>query len=128
MVCSRRGFSLVDILTLCSIGKTTNVDAEVGVASASGQSGSMYSLSPEERIGYYGDRLAPLSRVLPPLQQSGRSDPIAMLGRGLASRTNQKQMRKADKDMASGKTKKVDSLEKGLTWVSLMAEKACSLF
>ena len=109
-------------MTLCSIGKTTDVDAEVGIASASGRSDSLYGLSPEERQAYYGDLIAPLSRVLPPLQQSGRSDPIAMLGRGLASRDSQKKKQKAEKDIAKGKTKDLDSLEGGLKWVSLAAE------
>ncbi|KAE8451320.1 hypothetical protein EG329_003949 [Mollisiaceae sp. DMI_Dod_QoI] len=108
-------------LEIC-IGKTTDVDAEVGIASASGQSNSFYGLSPEERQAYYGDLIAPLSRVLPPLQQSGRSDPIAMLGRGLANRGNQKKMKKAEKGIAKGKTKDLDSLEGGLKW--LMVRKA----
>lgn len=89
------------------------------MASASGRSNSSYGLSPEQRQGYYGDLIAPLSRVLPPLQQSGRSDPIAMLGQGLSSRDSQKKMQKAQKDVAKGKTKDLDSLEGGLKWVGL---------
>lgn len=81
-------------LEIC-IGKTANVDAEVNITSASGQSDHMYGLSPEGRQAYYGDLIAPLSRVLPPLQQSGRTDPIAMLGRGIASRDSQKKMKKS---------------------------------
>lgn len=69
----------------------------------------------------FGNRLAPLSRVLPSLQQSGRNDPVAMLGRSLASRTNQKKMQKAEKDMAKGKNKSIDGLEAGIQWVSLSA-------
>jgi hypothetical protein len=69
----------------------------------------------------FGNRLAPLSRVLPSLQQSGRNDPVAMLGRSLASRTNQKKMQKAEKDMAKGKNKSIDALEAGIQWVSLSA-------
>lgn len=98
-----------------SIGKTTDVDAEVNITS---RADSLYGLSPEEMQGYYGDLIAPLSRVLPPLPQSGRSDPIAMLGRGLASRDNQKKRRKAEEKMAKGKTKDLQSLEGGLKWVS----------
>jgi hypothetical protein len=122
MVCSRPGLPSVNTLTSCSVGKTTDVDAEVGIASASRRSDSFYGLSPEERQAYYGDLIAPLSQVLPPLQQSGRSDPIAMLGRGLASRDSQKKMQKAEKNIAKGKTKDLDSLEGGLKWVSLAAE------
>jgi hypothetical protein len=66
--------------------------------------------------------MAPLSGVLPPLQQSGRTDPIAMLGHGLSSRTSQKKMQKAEKDLAKGKTKDLASLEGGLKWVSLATE------
>jgi hypothetical protein len=81
-------------------------------------------MSLEERQAYFGDLIAPLSRVLPPLQQSGRNDPIAQLGRGLASRTNHKKVQKANKDMAKGKTKNVEALEGGLKWVSLMELKS----
>ena len=101
------------------MGKTSDVDAEVGLASGSRQSNS-YGSSPEERRAYFGNRIAPLSRVLPPSQQNGRNDPIAQLGRGLASRTNQKKMQKADKEMAKGETKNINTLEGGLKWVSFM--------
>ena len=102
---------------IVSIGKTEDVNAEVGLASQGSRRPNSYGISPEERQAYFGDLIAPLSRVLPPLQQNGRNDPIAQLGRGLASRTNQKKIQKADKDMAKGKTKNVDSLEGGLKWV-----------
>jgi hypothetical protein len=82
----------------------------------------MQSLSLEERLGYYGDRIASLSRVLLPLQQSGRSDPIATLGRGLTSRDSQKKQQKAEKDLAKGKTKKLNHLEGRLQWVRLAAK------
>jgi hypothetical protein len=73
-----------------------------------------------ERQAFFGGLIAPLSRVLSPLQQSGRNDPVAMLGRSLASRTNQKKMQKAEKDITKGKkTKNLDALEGGLQWVSL---------
>jgi hypothetical protein len=53
------------------------------------------------------------------LQQNGRNDPVAMLGRSLANRTNQKKMQKAEKDITKGKkNKNLDSLEGGLKWVS----------
>ena len=105
-----------------SIGKTVDVDNEVGVASASGRSDLLFGISPEERQARYGDLIAPLSRVLPPLQQNGRSDPIAMIGRGLSSRASQKKMQKAEKDSAKGKTKKSTSLEADLKWASLVPE------
>ncbi|KAJ6115579.1 hypothetical protein N7523_005996 [Penicillium sp. IBT 18751x] len=112
-------------LEIC-IGKTDDVGAEVGLASGSRRSNS-YGFSPEERRASFGNRIAPLSRVLPPLQQTGRNDPIAQLGRGLASRTNQKKMRKADKEMTKGKTKNINTLEGGLKWLIVRQASADAL-
>ncbi|KAJ5909107.1 hypothetical protein N7495_001789 [Penicillium taxi] len=113
-------------LEIC-IGKTEDVNNEVGLAPGSQQPKS-FAISPEERRAYFGSLIAPLSRVLPPLQQNGRSDPIAMLGRGLASRTNQKKIEKAEKEMAKGKkTKNVDSLEGGLRWLIVRQASADAL-
>lgn len=106
---------------IVSIGKTEDVNAEVGLAFQGSRRPNSYGISPEERQAYFGDLIAPLSRVLPPLQQNGRNDPIAQLGRGLAIRTNQKKIQKADKDMAKGKTKNMNSLEGRLKWVRRMA-------
>ncbi|KAJ5633242.1 hypothetical protein N7490_009581 [Penicillium lividum] len=109
-------------LEIC-IAKTKDVDAELGLDSTSTQQ-SLYAVSPEARRAQYGDLIAPLSRVLPPLEQRGRNDPIAMLGRGIASRGDQKKMQKVEKEMAKGrgKTKNLDALEGGLKW--LMVRKA----
>ena len=74
---------------------------------------------PEERQACYGNLISPLSSVMPPLRQSGRNDPIALLGRGMSSRDSQKKFQKAQKKLQSGKSKDVDALEKGLKWVSL---------
>lgn len=115
--------SHVQITDIYSIGKTADVDNEVGIASAPGRQDLLFGVSPEERQERYGYLIAPLSRVLPPLQQSGRSDPIAMLGRGLSSRASQKTMQKAEKDAAKGKTKKSGSLEQDLKWVSCLVHK-----
>lgn len=103
-----------------SIGTTEDVNAEVGLASQGSRRPNSYGISPQERQAYFGELIAPLFRVRPPLQQNGRNDPIAQLGRGLASRTNQKKIQKADKDMAKGKTKNMDSLEGGFKWVRRM--------
>lgn len=45
-----------------------------------------------------------------------------MLGRGIASRGDQKKMQKVQKELAKGrgKTKNLDALEGGLKWVSLI--------
>ncbi|KAJ5684074.1 uncharacterized protein N7477_000419 [Penicillium maclennaniae] len=112
-------------LEIC-IGKTDDVGAEVGLVSGSRRSNS-YGFSPEERRASFGNRIAPLSRVLPPLQQTGRNDPIAQLGRGLASRTNQKKMQKADKEMTEGKTKNINTLEGGLKWLIIRQASADAL-
>jgi hypothetical protein len=96
------------------------VEASVGLAPPPGPRTSSYGISPEERQAFFGDLIATISRVLPPLQQNGRNDPVAMLGRSLANRTNQKKMQKAEKDITKGKkNKNLDALEGGLKWVSL---------
>ncbi|KAJ5938691.1 hypothetical protein N7466_001825 [Penicillium verhagenii] len=105
-------------LEIC-IGKTKDLEAELGLNPASSQSQSLFGATPGQRCAQYGDMIAPLSQVLSPLEQSGRNDPIAKLGRGLASRGDQKKVQKAEKDMAKkgGKNKKLDSLEGGLKWL-----------
>lgn len=103
-----------------SICKSKDVDAAVGVSSFSGRRPMSSDMSPEGRIASYGGSLAPLSIRLPPAQNSGRNDPIAMLGHGIANRSNQKKAKKAQEDMAEGKTKKWDSLEGGLKWVRII--------
>lgn len=107
------------ILTLFSIGTSTDVDAEVGISPGAARPDSIY-VSPEERQAYYGERIAAVSQVLPPLQQSGRNDPIALLGRGMFSRDSQKKLEKAQKKLDKGKSKDIDNLEGGLKWVSLV--------
>jgi hypothetical protein len=92
------------------------VDAEVGIPPGAARPNSI-DVSPEERQACYGDLISPLSQVLPPLQQSGRNDPIALLGRGISSRSDQKKFEKAQKKMQSGKSKNIDALEKGIKWV-----------
>jgi hypothetical protein len=95
------------------------VDSEVGISPGAARPDSI-SVSPTQRQAYYGELIAPLSQVLPPLQQSGRNDPIALLGRGMSSRDSQKKLEKAQKKLDKGKSKKLDSLEGGLKWVSLL--------
>ncbi|GLI81851.1 hypothetical protein PoHVEF18_010243 [Penicillium ochrochloron] len=112
-------------LEIC-IGKTQDVEATVGLNVSPYQRQDMYGLAPEQRQMLFGDLVAPLSRVLPPLQQSGRNDPVAMIGRSLASRTNQKKIQKAEKDMAKGKNKSIDALQGGMQWVSLTRPLATS--
>ena len=75
--------------------------------------------TPQERLAAYRGLLAPPSLVLPPAARGGRNDPIAMLGRGMASRDAQKKVEKAqekaregnfdDKDMAGAEVKWVSS-------------------
>ncbi|KAJ5805386.1 uncharacterized protein N7503_002988 [Penicillium pulvis] len=105
-------------LEIC-IGKTKDVDEVLGLCSSTARPQSLHSVSPEERRAQYGDLVAPLSRVLSPLEQRGRSDPIAMLGRGIASRGDQKKMQKVQKELSKGrgKTKNLDALEGGLKWL-----------
>ncbi|KAM0253651.1 hypothetical protein ACHAQJ_007163 [Trichoderma viride] len=107
-------FFLPNGLELC-IGSSKDVDAEVGISPGAARPDSI-NVSPRERQAYYGELIAPLSQVLPPLQQSGRNDPIAMLGRGMSSRDGQKKLEKAQKKLDKGKSKDIDSLEGGLKW------------
>jgi hypothetical protein len=101
---------------MSSIGKSKDVDNEVGMASNRGPGPGA---RPEDRVVVYGNLVAPLTDVLPPLQNSGgRSDPLAMLGQRFSDKSNDKQLRKAQKDMQKGKTKKYDALEGGLQWVN----------
>ncbi|KAM0450628.1 hypothetical protein ACHAPV_010412 [Trichoderma viride] len=101
---------------LC-IGTTKDVDAEVGIVSNTNRGKTYGDSSPEARIDSYGNLVAPLSRILPPTSQNGRTDPIAMFARGLADRTSQKTLGKAEKDASKGKNKKLDALEGGLKWL-----------
>lgn len=76
--------------------------------------------SPLEKLASYQGLTLPLSQVLPPLQQNGRSDPIAVLGRGINSKNNKKKLVKAQKKMQKGRSSEVESLEAGLKWVSVL--------
>lgn len=100
-----------------SIGRAKDVDNEVGIYSSGGQQRTT-DARPEARVAAYGNLVAPITRLLPPQQQGGRNDPLAMLGGGLSKRENKKKMEKAQEEMAKGKTKEFDQLEGGLKWVS----------
>lgn len=105
-------------LTSPSIGQTKDVDKEAGVSA--GSQGYNRSYDPEDRLAGYGNTVAPLSVVYPRQQQIGRQDPIAMLGRGIGARDNQRKMKKADKEQQKGKkSKDRDAVEGGVKWVSL---------
>ncbi|KAL7915889.1 hypothetical protein GGI35DRAFT_9964 [Trichoderma velutinum] len=112
-------------LEIC-IGSSADVDAEVGISQGSSRSYST-NVSPGERIASYGDLLAPISQVLPPLQQSGRNDPIAMLGNRMSSRDRQKKLEKAQEKLQKGKNKDMDSLEGGLKWLMVRRASAETL-
>lgn len=99
-----------------SIGHTKDVDDETGVSAPS--QGFRGSNDPESRLAGYGNTVAPLSVVYPQQQNIGRNDPIAMLARGIGSRDNQKKIEKANKDAQKGKSKKGNSLEGDVKWVS----------
>lgn len=102
-------------LTSASIARTKDVDAEVGIAPS--ESRGIVSLSPDERVAWYGDLLAPLTIVLPPLQDSGRQDAIAALGQRFGDKSTEKKVRKAQKKLEKGDTKQFASLEGDLKWV-----------
>ncbi|KAF2164553.1 hypothetical protein M409DRAFT_24953 [Zasmidium cellare ATCC 36951] len=101
-------------LEIC-IGKSDNVDQEARVYGRS--SSQQYSSDPESRIAAYGNRLAPLSSVHPPLANTGRSDPIAMLANGMSKRSAAKKAEDAAKDRAEGKLKKKDDPDAKLQWL-----------
>ncbi|KAH8121290.1 hypothetical protein LI328DRAFT_171976 [Trichoderma asperelloides] len=112
-------------LELC-IGSSTDVDAEVGIPKGDARPYSI-NASPRQRIACYGDLIAPISQVLPPLQQCGRNDPIALLGRGMSDRDNQKKIEKAQKESEKGKRKEIDNLEGGLKWLIVRQASADAL-
>jgi hypothetical protein len=71
-----------------------------------------------QRLQSYGTLLAPLTTILPPLQNSGRNDLSAQFGARLSSKQQSKAWEKAQKDLSKGKGKKAQSLEKNFHWVS----------
>ena len=79
---------------------------------------SLAGASPQERLAAYRGRLAPPSVVLPPAARSGRNDPIAMLGRGIASRDAQKKVGKAQEKASEGKFDDKDMAGAEVKWVS----------
>ncbi|KAI5479931.1 hypothetical protein MNV49_002221 [Pseudohyphozyma bogoriensis] len=80
-------------------------------------SSSTFSLDPLSRLQQLGLAVAPVSSILPPLQASGRQDPLAQLGAGLTSRSQKKAEEKASKDAAKGKMKKSDKLDGAFLWL-----------
>ncbi|KAH8698683.1 hypothetical protein BGW36DRAFT_295041 [Talaromyces proteolyticus] len=101
-------------LEIC-IGKSKDVDAEVGISSSASRSAP--GTLPEDRVARYGNLIAPLSDVLPPLANSGRQDPLAAFGQRIGNKADDKKVRKAREKMEKGKTDKFDALEGGLQWV-----------
>lgn len=100
-----------------SIAKTKDVNAEVGYSPA--PRSDRVTARPESRIAAYGDLVAPLTVVMPPLEHVGRRDPIAMIGRGLSSKETNKKMEKAQEKMERGRRNKdLNGLEDGFKWVS----------
>ncbi|KAK4502871.1 hypothetical protein PRZ48_006297 [Zasmidium cellare] len=102
-------------LEIC-IGKSDNVDQEAGIYGRT--SPQQYNSDPESRVAAYGDRLARLSSVHPPLANVGRSDPIAMLANGMSKRSAAKKAEDAAKERAEGKKlKKKDDPDASLQWL-----------
>ncbi|KAL7782026.1 hypothetical protein V8C37DRAFT_398037 [Trichoderma ceciliae] len=112
-------------LEIC-IGTATDVDTEVGISPGTARPDSI-NASAAERQAYYGELIAPLSQVLPPLQQSGRNDPIAMLGKGISSRDSQKKLDKAQRRLDRGRSKGKEKLEGGLKWIIVRQASADAL-
>ncbi|KAF2156337.1 hypothetical protein K461DRAFT_310817 [Myriangium duriaei CBS 260.36] len=103
-------------LEIC-IGKSKDLDIELGIFTHSRQQASHYACSPEQRLDSYNGLVAPLSVVLPPLENVGRKDPIAMLGRGIGARESQRKSRKAEKSAARGRNRRGDNTGDDLKWV-----------
>ncbi|EED17477.1 hypothetical protein TSTA_113030 [Talaromyces stipitatus ATCC 10500] len=101
-------------LEIC-IGKSKDVDTEVGISS---NGGAGLGAQPEDRAAFYGNHLAPLTNVLPPLQNSGgRSNPLAMLSQQFSDKDNDKKIRKTQEKLAKGKADKYNALERSLQCV-----------
>jgi hypothetical protein len=79
---------------------------------------SLAGITPEARLAAYRGLLAPPSLVLPPAAGGGRNDPIAMLGRGMASRDAQKKIEKAQEKAREGKFDDKAMAGAEVKWVS----------
>ena len=93
-----------------------NVNAEIGIRD--GSTGSMAGASPEDRLASYGNYIAPISVILPPVRTAKRNDPLAVIGRTIGQRDQQRKMGHAQDDLDKGKTEKSAKLEQGVKWVS----------
>ena len=93
-----------------------NVNAEIGIRD--GPTGSMAGTSPEDRLTSYGNYIAPISVILPPVRAGKRNDPLAVIGRSIGQRDQQKKMSKAQEELEKGKMEDFAKLEQGVKWVS----------
>jgi hypothetical protein len=101
-------------LEIC-IMSTQNIDDMFGIRSSRAMSRQMPAdAMPEHRLSSYRNLLAPLSMVLAPLAQSGRNDPIAMIGRRFGDKKAQDSIKKARESAAKGEYKD----QADVKWVS----------
>lgn len=116
------GVSDINLLTTVinsSVMTTQCLNSTFGVSSSRAlPSQPMAGAPPEARLAAYRGILAPVSMVLPPAARGGRNDPIAMLGRGMASRDAQKKVQKAAEDAQEGKLSAKDGAAVEVKWVS----------
>lgn len=107
---------LTDVVN--SICNAKDVDGELGLSQYDAQRRFIPGPYPQDRVAAYGGLLAPLTKVLPPVENAGRHDPLAGIGNFLNNRATQKKVRKAQKREAKGKDKKMNRLEGSVQWVS----------
>ncbi|KAF4455760.1 hypothetical protein F53441_1959 [Fusarium austroafricanum] len=102
-------------LEIC-IGKTKDLNMELGV--------SGYELrdmpcdtSPIDRINSYGHRIAYVDEILPDRSDMGRRDPLAVAGRALSKRNNQRKAQRTQERQDKGKQSLFRSSANKVEWL-----------
>ncbi|KAF4341233.1 hypothetical protein FBEOM_4832 [Fusarium beomiforme] len=90
-------------LEMCIV-KTEDLDTELGISPYE-QRNLPYNMSPVDRLNAYGSRIAYVDQILPDRSDLGRRDPLAIAGRALNKRSNQKKAEDAQEKLDKGEKK-----------------------
>jgi hypothetical protein len=77
---------------------------ELGISSY-GLRDMPYNMSPADRLNAYRPHIAFVNEILPSRSDMGRQDPLAMAGRALNKRSNQKKAQDAQEKLDKGERK-----------------------
>ncbi|KAF9774436.1 hypothetical protein IL306_007561 [Fusarium sp. DS 682] len=115
-------------LEICII-KTKDLNMELGISPYE-QHNLPYNMPPVDRLNAYGSRIAYVDQILPERSDLGRRDPLAMAGRALSRKSNQKKAEDAQEKLDKGekKGKGLRSLLKSyddVEWVSSRLNTSC---